>query len=60
MTKTRHLRKSIQTILEVITFIIVSFFCMLADFSLSFVPVLLVLIAIVVINTLILSNYGKY
>jgi len=60
MTKTRHLRPFIQITLEVITFIIVMFFCMLADFSLSFVPVLLVLMATVIINALILSKYGKY
>lgn len=58
--KQRHLRKSIQTILELITFCGVGFLCMLVDFSLSFAPVLVAIIGVLAFNTWVLVNWGKY
>jgi len=60
MTKRRYLRRSIQTTIEAISFLIVGFLCMLEDFSLSFVPVLLVLCGVLGLNTLVLNKYGRY
>lgn len=57
--KTRHLRKGIQTTLEAITMLLIMFFGMLEDFDLSFAPILLVLLAILVLNTYVLVKYGK-
>lgn len=60
MTKRRYLRRSIQTTLEAITFLIVGFLCMLEDFSLSFVPVLFALCGVLILNALVLNKYGRY
>ena len=59
MTKRRYLRRSIQTTIEAITFLLVAFLCMLEDFTLSFVPVLMVILAVLVFNTLVLAKYGR-
>lgn len=58
--KKRYLRKSIQTTLEVVTFLLVAFLCMVEDFSLSFIPVLLLVCAVTLCNICILNKYAKY
>jgi hypothetical protein len=60
MTKRRYLRRSIQTTIEAISFLIVGFLCMLEDFSLSFVPVLFTLCGVLGVNAYVLNKYGKY
>ena len=58
--KKRYLRKSIQTTLEAVSFLLVSFLCMLDNFTLSFVPVVLSICAILLLNLCILNKYAKY
>ena len=58
--KKRYLRKSIQTTLEVVSFLLVSFLCMLDNFTLSFVPVLLCICTVLLLNLCILNKYAKY
>lgn len=58
--KKRYLRKSIQTTLEVVSFLLVGFLCMLDNFTLSFVPVLLCICAVLLLNLCILNKYAKY
>lgn len=58
--KRRYLRKSIQTTLEIVTFILVAFVCMIDDFELRFIPTLLAILVVIVTNTFVLNKYAKY
>lgn len=57
--KKRYLRTSIQRTIEVVTFAIVGFLCMLEDFTIEFIPTLLVVLAVAMANTYVLVKYGK-
>ena len=57
--KKRYLRRSIQTVLEIITFTLVAFLCMLSDFTIEFIPTLLVILAVLVANAYVLVKYSR-
>jgi len=58
--KKRYLRKSVQTVIETVSFLLLGFLCMLDNFTLSFVPVLLCICAVLLLNLCILNKYAKY
>jgi len=62
MVKRRTLRPWIQTVLELVTFLIIGFFCSLYDFkpSLRNILVFIGLAAIMILNTVLLKKYGRY
>lgn len=57
--KKRYLRRSIQTALETVTFTLVAFLCMLSDFTVEFIPTLLVILAVLVANAYVLVKYSR-
>lgn len=55
----RHLRPEIEKALTIITVVLGIFIAMIDDMEMSFIPIYLLLAAIVGINVMILKKYGK-
>ena len=55
----RHLRKSIEITLTIITMIQVLFIITINDFNLSAIPTILLTIAMIMLNIYILAKYGR-
>ena len=55
----RHLRKSIEITLTIITMIQVLFIITINDFNLSAIPTILLVIAMIMLNIYILAKYGR-
>lgn len=57
--KKRYLRTSIQRTIEVVTFSLVAFLCMIDDFTVEFLPTMLVLLTVLALNTYVLVRYSR-
>ena len=55
----RHLRKSIEITLTIITMAQILFVITINDFNLSAIPTILLTIAMIVLNIYILAKYGR-
>lgn len=55
----RHLRPEIEKALKIITAVLGIFIAMIDDMKMSFIPIYLLLAAIVGINVMVLKKYGK-
>ena len=55
----RHLRKSIEILLTIITMVQVLFIITINDFSLKAIPLILATIMMIIFNSYILMKYGR-
>lgn len=57
--KKRYLRRSIQTALETVTFLLVMFVAMIDDFTMEFLPTMLTIVVVLALNTYVLARYSR-